>query len=42
LRRIQREEYRYTPRRSLGLTVALALVSIGIYAFVGILVRAFV
>jgi putative membrane protein len=41
LQRIQREEYRYTPRRSLGLTVALALVSIGIYAFVGILVRAF-
>ncbi|MBF2076441.1 MAG: DUF202 domain-containing protein [Synechococcales cyanobacterium C42_A2020_086] len=42
LRRIQRNaDYFYTPRRSLGLTVATALIGIGIFAFVGILVRAF-
>ncbi|MBW4683513.1 MAG: DUF202 domain-containing protein [Komarekiella atlantica HA4396-MV6] len=41
LRHIQsNEEYLYTPRRSLGLTVAIALVCIGIFAFVGILVKA--
>lgn len=39
---IQRNaDYFYTPRRSLGLTVALSLISIGIFAFIGILVRAF-
>ncbi len=38
LARIQREEdYLYTPRRSLALTVAIALVFIGIIAFIGIL-----
>jgi putative membrane protein len=43
LRRIQRQgSYTYTPRRSLGLTVAVAMVCIGVFAFVGILVRSFV
>lgn len=38
LARIQQEQdYLYTPRRSLGLTVAIALVCIGVVAFVGIL-----
>lgn len=38
LDRIQREEdYLYMPRRSLGLTVAIALVCIGVIAFIGIL-----
>ncbi|MUL38977.1 YidH family protein [Gloeocapsopsis dulcis] len=38
LHRIQREEdYLYTPRRSLGLSVAIALVCIGVIAFIGIL-----
>ncbi|MGB3404436.1 MAG: DUF202 domain-containing protein [Microcoleaceae cyanobacterium] len=42
LRHIQRDEaYYYTPRRSLGLTVALALVTIGILAFLGILIKTF-
>ncbi|MGB3534166.1 MAG: DUF202 domain-containing protein [Microcoleaceae cyanobacterium] len=42
LQHIQRDEvYYYTPRRSLGLTVALALVTIGILAFLGILINAF-
>lgn len=41
LRHIQREEnYVYAPRRSLGLVVAIALVGIGIFAFIGILVKA--
>lgn len=41
LRRIQRDiDYYYTSRRSLGLTVAIALVCIGIIAFVSILIRA--
>ncbi len=35
----QDSEYIYTPRRSLGLTVAIGLISIGIFAFVGILWR---
>lgn len=43
LRRLQRQEdYLYTSRRSLGLTVAIALVGIGVFAFVGILVKAIV
>ena len=38
LERIQhQEDYLYKPRRSLGLTVAIALVCIGIIAFIGIL-----
>lgn len=42
LSHIQRSaDYFYTPRRSLGLTVAIALIGIGIFAFIGILVRAF-
>jgi len=42
LRRIQRQgSYRYTPRRSLGLTVAVAMICIGMFAFVGILVKSF-
>jgi len=41
LRRLQSdEEYIYNPRRSLGLTIAIALVCIGIFAFAGILVKA--
>ncbi len=42
LKHIQRQvNYCYTPRRSLALTVAIALVGIGIYAFVSILIKAF-
>jgi putative membrane protein len=42
LRHIQRsEDYFYTPRRSLGLTVAIALIGIGIYAFISILIKAY-
>lgn len=42
LRHIQRNaDYFYTPRRSLGWTVALALIAIGSLAFVGVLLRAF-
>ncbi|MCU0569472.1 MAG: DUF202 domain-containing protein [Oculatellaceae cyanobacterium Prado106] len=42
LRRIQQQgDYFYRPRRSLSLTVAIALISIGIFAFIGILIRAF-
>jgi putative membrane protein len=42
LRYIQRsgEDYTYRSRRSLGLTVAVALVCIGVLAFLGILVKA--
>lgn len=41
LRQIQRQgNYIYTPRRSLGLTVAVCLICIGIFAFVGIIVKA--
>ncbi|MGK7929200.1 MAG: YidH family protein [Spirulina sp.] len=41
LRHIQRspEDYIYTPRTSLGLTVASSLVAIGFLAFFGILLR---
>lgn len=40
LRRIQHHvEYRYVPRRSLGLTVAITLIGIGSLAFIGILIR---
>jgi putative membrane protein len=35
------EEYLYTPRPSLALTVAIALVCIAVFAFIGILVSAF-
>jgi putative membrane protein len=42
LRHIQRhDDYFYTPRRSLGWTVALGLIAIGTLAFVGVLVQAF-
>jgi putative membrane protein len=41
LRRLQQNEiYIYKPRHSLGVTVAIALGCIGIYAFIGILLRA--
>lgn len=41
LHHIQREgNYIYMPRRSLGLVVAIALVGIGVFAFIGILVKA--
>ena len=40
LRHIQREVYTYTQRRSLGLLVASALVVVGVFAFIGILIRA--
>lgn len=41
LRHIQRHgDYVYTPRRSLGLTVGIGLVAIGIMAFVSIFIRA--
>lgn len=43
LRRIQQDSnYLYRPRRSLGLTVALGLIGIGLFAFCGILIRALV
>lgn len=43
LRHIQRDRnYLYTPRRSLGLTVALGLIGIGVFAFFGILIQALV
>jgi putative membrane protein len=42
LRHIQRHaDYFYIPRRSLGWTVALALIAIGSLAFVAVLLRAF-
>lgn len=40
LRRIRRNDYHYRDRRSLGLTVAIALIAIGSVAFLGIVVRA--
>ena len=40
LRHIQREDYLYTPRTSLGLIVASSLIVIGVIAFFGILLRA--
>ena len=43
LKQIQRStDYFYTPRRSLGLTVATGLISIGAIAFVGILWKAII
>ena len=40
LRRIQQPgSYVYRPRRSLGLTVALCLIAIGVTAFVGIVIK---
>lgn len=42
LHHIQRsDDYFYMPRRSLGLTVAIALIGIGIYAFISILIKAY-
>ncbi|ACK69649.1 protein of unknown function DUF202 [Gloeothece citriformis PCC 7424] len=42
LKHIQRDEhYLYIPRRSLGLTVAIALIAIGVFAFMGILMKAY-
>lgn len=38
LRRIQRDDYLYTPRRSNALAVAIALMAIGIFAFLGIII----
>ncbi|QKD83686.1 DUF202 domain-containing protein [Thermoleptolyngbya sichuanensis A183] len=38
LRRIQRDDYLYTPRRSNALVVAIALMVIGIFAFLGIII----
>ncbi|MBF2085036.1 DUF202 domain-containing protein [Thermoleptolyngbya sp. C42_A2020_037] len=38
LRRIQRDDYLYTPRRSNALAVAIALMVIGIFAFLGIII----
>ena len=41
IQHIQRNsDYLYTRRRSLGLTVAIGLICIGIFAFVGILLKA--
>jgi putative membrane protein len=41
LRQIQRNtDYLYTPRRSLGLTVATGLIGVGVFAFLGILWKA--
>ena len=40
LRLIQkRGDYFYRPRRSLGLTVAISMICIGIFAFMGILIK---
>ncbi|WOB45403.1 DUF202 domain-containing protein [Thermoleptolyngbya oregonensis NK1-22] len=38
LRRIQRDDYLYTSRRSNALSVAIALMVIGIFAFLGIII----
>ncbi|BAU43163.1 YidH family protein [Leptolyngbya sp. O-77] len=38
LRRIQRDDYLYTSRRSNALAVAIALMVIGIFAFLGIII----
>ncbi|MFQ3617061.1 MAG: DUF202 domain-containing protein [Cyanobacteriota bacterium] len=38
LRRIQRDDYLYTPRRSNALAVAIALMVIGVFAFLGIVI----
>lgn len=40
LRRLQRKNYFYTPRTSLGFIVGIALVVIGLFAFIGILLKA--
>ena len=39
LRQIERENYLYRPRVSLGLIVAISLVLIGVLAFLGIVIR---
>ncbi|MGL5832878.1 MAG: YidH family protein [Waterburya sp.] len=42
LRHIQRNvDYFYTPRHSLGFTVAFTLIAIGSFAFIGLLLQAF-
>ena len=38
----QNENYFYTPRRSLGLTVATGLISVGAIAFLGVLWKAMI
>ncbi|GAB4133322.1 MAG: DUF202 domain-containing protein [Cyanobacteria bacterium J069] len=38
LRRIQRDDYLYTSRRSNALAVAIALMAVGIFAFLGIVI----
>lgn len=38
LRRIQRDDYLYTSRRSNALAVAIALMVIGVFAFLGIVI----
>jgi putative membrane protein len=38
LRRIQRDDYLYLPRRSNALAVAIALIAIGVFAFLGIII----
>lgn len=40
LRRLQRKNYFYTSRTSLGFVVAIALVAISLFAFIGILLKA--
>lgn len=39
LRRIARGHFTYTPRISLSLVVAIALIAVGLFAFLGILVK---
>ncbi len=39
LTHIQKEQYFYKPRRSLGLTVAVGLIFIGAFAFAGIVIN---
>lgn len=39
LRRIQRDDYLYTPRRSNGVVVATSLMLIGVFAFIAILIK---
>lgn len=41
LQRLQRDDYHYISRRSLSMTVATALMLIGFFAFLAIVIRAF-